>query len=189
MRGPSAIGRDRGMQEAPGGRSPAPLAGAQHGCPTCCSLPGMLWLVVFFVAADDHARRRSRCRTGDVDDGYTLHLATSPSTPTRCRRYWPQLLRSLVYAATATVLGPAARLPARLLHRAQVGPVEERPAGARHRAVLHQLPDPHAGLADDPVRQRRRWPGSPTDHPDFTDLLQAVRPRPTTTSCSSRRSR
>src|SRR3954451_20677831 len=46
------------------------------------------------------------------------------------------------------------RLPARLHHCLQGGYLEELPARARHRPVLHQLPDPDARMGDDPGRQR-----------------------------------
>ena len=71
-------------------------------------LPGMLWLVVFFLVPMLSLASQS-LQTGDVDNGYTLtfNFATYSDA---LGTYWPQLLRSLIYAGTATVatlaLGP-----------------------------------------------------------------------------------
>ena len=96
------------------------------------------------VAAD---RARSSRATRSPGTSADLHRRALAATST-------QFIRSFVYAGIATVLGAADRLSARLHDRVQVRAVEEPPAGAGDRAVLHQLPDPHAGLADDPVRRR-----------------------------------
>ncbi len=110
---------------------------------------------------------RSRCRTATSTTA-TRSPATSPSTA--------DALDALLAAARALVrvrryrhrAGAAPRLPARLLHRGPPGPLEVRPAGAGDRAVLHELPDPHAGLADassptsTPSRGSPAGPTSPT---------------------------
>ena len=48
--------------------------------------------------------------------------------------------------------GAAHRLPARVRHRVPRRAVQERAARPRRRAVLHELPHPHAGVEDHPRR-------------------------------------
>ena len=146
----------------------APRPRRRARVPYLLLLPGMLWLAIFFALPmvflastslqtgsstrlHPHlALRDLRRRAAD------LLAAVRPVVRLRRRRHPPAL---------------ALGYPLAYVHRAQVRQVEERPAGAGHRAVLHQLPDPHAGLADDPVRQGRapvvrtrssRSPGSST---------------------------
>src|SRR5450631_2509083 len=59
----------------------------------------------------------------------------------------------------------ASRLSAGVLHGSQIGQVEEHPAGAGDRALLHQLPDPHPCLADHSHRQRTGGGSCPLDPP------------------------
>lgn len=72
-------------------------------------LPGMLWLVVFFVLPMVSLASQS-LQTGDVDNGYTLtwHFGTYVDA---LSSYWPQLLRSLIYAGVATLLTLALGYP------------------------------------------------------------------------------
>ncbi len=72
-------------------------------------LPGMLWLVVFFLVPMLSLASQS-LQTGDVDNGYTLtfNFATYSDA---LGTYWPQLLRSLIYAGTATVATLALGFP------------------------------------------------------------------------------
>ncbi|MEO5745735.1 MAG: ABC transporter permease, partial [Terracoccus sp.] len=72
-------------------------------------LPGMLWLVVFFLVPMLSLASQS-LQTGDVDNGYTLtfNFATYFDA---LGTYWPQLLRSLIYAGTATVATLALGFP------------------------------------------------------------------------------
>ena len=91
-----------------------------------------------------HLRRRARSATGRTC------CARSGTPPPR---------RSLALAA---------RLPAGVLHGAEGGPLEEHHARPRHRAVLHELPHPHAGVAHDPLRHRpghRDRPGAALHRP------------------------
>ena len=137
----------------PGGAQEPP-ARKRRSSPYWLLLPGILWLLVFFAAPLVYQASTS-VQTGSLEEGFkvTWHFAT----------YWDALATTgrsscarCCYAATATVAVPAARLPARLPDRLPGGPLAQPGAGPGHRAVLHQLPDPHARLEDDP---RRRRPG------------------------------
>ncbi|WP_030674162.1 ABC transporter permease [Streptomyces rimosus] len=65
-------------------------------------LPGILWLVVFFAAPLVYQASTS-VQTGSLEEGFkvTWHFATYWDA---LGEYWPQFLRSVGYAATATVL-------------------------------------------------------------------------------------
>ena len=65
-------------------------------------LPGMAWLVVFFVVPTLSLASQS-LQTGSVESGYVLtwHVQTYLDA---LSRYWPHFLRSIVFAGTATVL-------------------------------------------------------------------------------------
>ena len=65
-------------------------------------LPGIAWLVVFFVVPMLSLGSQS-LQTGDVESGYvqTFHVQTYVDA---LSRYWPHFLRSIVFAGTATVL-------------------------------------------------------------------------------------
>jgi spermidine/putrescine transport system permease protein len=64
--------------------------------------PGLLWLAVFFVAPMVTLGSQS-LQEGNVDEGYTF-TGNVGIYGEALRQYWPQLTRSLGYAATATVL-------------------------------------------------------------------------------------
>ena len=68
--------------------------------------------------------------------------------------YSEQFLRSIGYAAAATVLTLRDRVPARVLHRVQGGALEEPHAAADHPAVLRLLRAADGELAADPRRRR-----------------------------------
>ncbi|WP_034805594.1 ABC transporter permease [Intrasporangium oryzae] len=72
-------------------------------------VPGLLWLVVFFVVPMVSLASQS-LQTGDVDNGYTMtwNFATYADA---LSTYWPQLLRSLIYAGIATLLTLALGYP------------------------------------------------------------------------------
>ncbi|MER7776397.1 ABC transporter permease [Streptomyces sp. NPDC096191] len=65
-------------------------------------LPGILWLVVFFAASMIYQASTS-VQTGSLEEGYkvTWHFVTYWDA---LSEYWPQFLRSVAYAASATVL-------------------------------------------------------------------------------------
>ncbi|MET9774926.1 ABC transporter permease [Streptomyces sp. NPDC006367] len=65
-------------------------------------LPGILWLLVFFAAPMVYQASTS-VQTGSLEEGYqvTWHFATYWDA---LSEYWPQFLRSVAYAASATVL-------------------------------------------------------------------------------------
>ncbi|NEB94284.1 ABC transporter permease [Streptomyces bauhiniae] len=65
-------------------------------------LPGILWLVVFFALPLVYQASTS-VQTGSLEQGYkvTWHFATYWHA---LAEYWPQFLRSVLYAAAATVL-------------------------------------------------------------------------------------
>ncbi|MFC5953648.1 ABC transporter permease [Streptomyces pratens] len=65
-------------------------------------LPGLLWLFVFFALPVIHQASTS-VQTGSLEQGYevTWHFATYWDA---LSAYWPQFVRSVLYAASATVL-------------------------------------------------------------------------------------
>ncbi|MGW6143525.1 ABC transporter permease [Streptomyces sp. NPDC055140] len=65
-------------------------------------LPGLLWLVVFFALPMVYQASTS-IQTGSLEDGFkvTWHFATYWDA---LGDYWPQFLRSVLYAGAATVL-------------------------------------------------------------------------------------
>ncbi|MEU6588105.1 ABC transporter permease [Streptomyces sp. NPDC046881] len=65
-------------------------------------LPGMLWLIVFFALPMLYQASTS-VQQGSLEEGYkvTWHFATYWDA---LSAYWPQFLRSVFYAAAATVL-------------------------------------------------------------------------------------
>ncbi|MGV8910131.1 MAG: ABC transporter permease [Propionicimonas sp.] len=62
--------------------------------------PALLWLVVFFVVPTISLAAQS-LQTGDIDNGFTLTWNFAIYAEAMAR-YWPQFLRSIVYAASAT---------------------------------------------------------------------------------------
>ncbi len=71
--------------------------------------PGLLWLIVFFVAPMVTTLSTS-LQQGNVDDGYVLTGNVAVYWEA-LQAYWPQLLRSLVYAGIATLLSLALGYP------------------------------------------------------------------------------
>ncbi|MGW6021864.1 ABC transporter permease [Streptomyces sp. NPDC055099] len=65
-------------------------------------LPGILWLLVFFALPLVYQASTS-VQTGSLEDGFkvTWHFATYWEALTD---YWPQFLRSVMYAGSATIL-------------------------------------------------------------------------------------
>ncbi len=70
--------------------------------PYALLLPGLLWLVIFFVVPMITLASQS-LQEGNVDDGYVF-TGNVGIYADAFSQYWPQMLRSLVYAGTATLL-------------------------------------------------------------------------------------
>lgn len=70
--------------------------------PYALLLPGLLWLVVFFVVPMLTLGSQS-LQEGDVDNGFVF-TGNVGIYADAFARYWPHMLRSLIYAGTATVL-------------------------------------------------------------------------------------
>ena len=92
------------LETARGTSTPAPAAAPRRRgrwTPYLLLLPGLLWLVVFFVVPTLSLASQS-LQTGDVETGYVLtwHVQNYADA---VGQYWPQFARSLGYAATATV--------------------------------------------------------------------------------------
>ncbi|HET7276469.1 MAG TPA: ABC transporter permease [Dermatophilaceae bacterium] len=79
-----------------------PRRPGRNWTPYLLLLPGMLWLVVFFVVPMVTLASQS-LQTGDVDNGYALTWNFSIYADA-LSGYWPQLFRSIGYAASATGL-------------------------------------------------------------------------------------
>ncbi|MER6915413.1 ABC transporter permease [Streptomyces sp. NPDC000594] len=91
------------------GTPPAPVPPAIHRpplrrtlVPYWLLLPGILWLLVFFVLPLIYQASTS-VQTGSLEEGFrvTWHFPTYWDALTE---YWPHFTRSLLYAGTATVL-------------------------------------------------------------------------------------
>lgn len=82
----------------PAGRT----AGRRNLTPYWLLLPGILWLLVFFAAPMVYQASTS-VQTGSLEEGFrvTWHFATYWEALTE---YYPQFLRSVLYAGTATLL-------------------------------------------------------------------------------------
>ena len=81
---------------------PPPRGARRNWIPYALLVPGLLWLFVFFVVPMITLGSQS-LQEGDVDNGYVFTGNVSMYGDA-LRAYWPQLLRSLGYAASATVL-------------------------------------------------------------------------------------
>ena len=79
-----------------------PRRARRNYTPYLLLLPGLAWLVVFFVVPMLSLASQS-LQTGSADSGYVLtwHFQTYVDA---LSQFWPHFLRSLVFAGTATVL-------------------------------------------------------------------------------------
>ncbi|MFF5127896.1 ABC transporter permease [Streptomyces syringium] len=102
MAHPQAPAADAATEAAPE-TPPALRAAARRNklVPYWLLLPGILWLLVFFAAPLVYQASTS-VQTGSLEEGFevTWHFATYWDAATE---YYPQFLRSVGYAATATV--------------------------------------------------------------------------------------
>ena len=62
--------------------------------------PALIWLLVFFVVPTISLASQS-LQTGDIDNGFTMTWNFAIYAEAMAR-YWPQFLRSILYAASAT---------------------------------------------------------------------------------------
>ena len=87
---------------APTAPDDEPPRGRGRLTPYWLLLPGILWLLVFFALPVLYQASTS-VQTGSLEQGYTVtwHVATYWDA---LAQYWPQFLRSVLYAACATVL-------------------------------------------------------------------------------------
>ena len=125
--------------------APGALAGPRQGVPYLLLLPGHRSGSSSSSPLPMVSLGSQSLQTGDVDDGYTMtwNFATYVDA---LSTYWPQLVRSLIYAGFATALALAARLPARVLHRA-------RPGGGRTSSSCS------SSRRSSPASSSGRWPG------------------------------
>jgi spermidine/putrescine transport system permease protein len=82
--------------------APPPSRRGKKWVPYLLLLPGMLWLVVFFVVPMLTLLSQS-LQTGSIDTGYTLTWHWQTYTDA-FSLYWPQFLRSFIYAFVATAM-------------------------------------------------------------------------------------
>jgi spermidine/putrescine transport system permease protein len=99
---PASLGPAVAIEEEGRTQPPVRRRRRRNWVPYLLLLPGLAWLVVFYVAPMITLASQSM-QEGNVDDGYVFTgnvgiFVDALST------YWPQLLRSLGYAASATVL-------------------------------------------------------------------------------------
>ena len=90
------------ITSAPPGRTNRRPARRGRWTPYLLLLPGMLWLVVFFVVPTVSLASQS-LQTGNIDDGYVLTWNVQIYADA-VKQYWPHFARSIGYAASATVL-------------------------------------------------------------------------------------
>ncbi|HEY5184632.1 MAG TPA: ABC transporter permease [Actinomycetes bacterium] len=82
--------------------APPPTRRGKGLVPYLLLLPGLLWLVVFFVVPMVTLLSQS-LQTGSIDTGYTLTWHWQTYTDA-FSLYWPQFLRSFIYAFVATAM-------------------------------------------------------------------------------------
>ncbi|MER7485788.1 ABC transporter permease [Streptomyces sp. NPDC126497] len=90
------------LAPAPEAKPPGKPRGRGRWTPYLLLLPGLLWLFVFFALPVIYQASTS-VQTGSLEEGYrvTWHFATYGDA---LSEYWPQFVRSVLYAASATVL-------------------------------------------------------------------------------------
>ncbi len=89
-------------QAAVGAEAPVARPRRRGGLvPLVLLVPALVWLVVFFILPTISLASQS-LQTGDIDNGFTLtwNFATYADA---MARYWPQFLRSILYAGSATL--------------------------------------------------------------------------------------
>src|SRR4026207_50837 len=81
----------------------------RNGAPYLLLLPGLLWLVLFYVYPAFQMFLTSLW-TGNLDSGYSQSWNWG-IYPEAITEYWPWLARSIVYGGLATILAFALGLP------------------------------------------------------------------------------
>ena len=84
------------------GSAAPPSRRRRNWVPYALLAPGLLWLVVFFVLPMVTLGSQS-LQEGNVDDGFVF-TANFGIYVDALQQYWPQFLRSFIYAGTATAL-------------------------------------------------------------------------------------
>jgi spermidine/putrescine transport system permease protein len=84
------------------GSAAPPSRRRRNWVPDALLLPGILWLIVFFVLPMVTLASQS-LQEGNVDDGYVF-TANFSIYADALKQYWPQFVRSFVYAGIATGL-------------------------------------------------------------------------------------
>jgi spermidine/putrescine transport system permease protein len=88
----------------PPGAAPPPRTRTRRWTPYLLLLPGGLWLVLFFVVPSVQLAGTSLYdRAGSLEMGYTQAFVFGNYVDA-VATYWPQLLRSAVYAGIATII-------------------------------------------------------------------------------------
>jgi spermidine/putrescine transport system permease protein len=82
--------------------APSGTAGRSRWTPYLLLIPGLAWLTVFFIVPSITLFSTS-LQSGTVETGYSLTFQVSNYLDA-WSAYWPQLVRSFVYAGLATVL-------------------------------------------------------------------------------------
>ena len=85
------------------------LKNRQRLIPWYFALPGLLWLIIFFLIPLVNQANVS-LMTGDPEAGYDMTWAFSNYTDA-ISEYWPQIERSLIYAFAATVIDLVVAFP------------------------------------------------------------------------------
>ncbi|MDV3221200.1 ABC transporter permease [Intrasporangium sp.] len=86
----------------PLGTAIAPNAARRNWVPYVLLLPGMLWLLVFFVLPMITLGSQS-LQEGNIDEGFVF-TGNIGIYADAFARYWPHMVRSLIYAGLATVI-------------------------------------------------------------------------------------
>jgi spermidine/putrescine transport system permease protein len=93
-----------------GGATEAKGVGTSKWTPYLLLTPGLLWLAIFFVVPTVVLLVTS-LYTGSLDQGYTFVFPGNWSTYSAVIDYWPQFMRSFVFAALATLFCLALAYP------------------------------------------------------------------------------
>jgi spermidine/putrescine transport system permease protein len=93
-----------------GGATEAKGVGTSKWTPYLLLTPGMLWLAIFFVVPTAVLLLTS-LYTGSLDEGYTFEFPGNWSSYSAVIDYWPQFMRSFIFAGLATLFCLALAYP------------------------------------------------------------------------------